>query len=306
MNVDDTYLANVSEEGLRSNVVIRCTTSDGYPCLLIKNSKEKTGYSPTSLTDNLKIKFDTLVTENGSNYYCHLIQSRKNDYYSTQQFNIVFEYVFNKITAPIDSTSLYSLVTSLEEYFRITPEQNKTRFQIGVFGELLFVRCLYQAGYPEITEKYHKNFYSKHDIEISSSLRMEIKTAEGEHRIHHFKHNQIHRSDVDVLVGSVLLERASSGLSLRDLFTQVIALYKDPDAVFALRKLMARCGISDEDAGPSFSEEKALSDIRIYNAAKLPQLPIDDVDGVTGVEYDVDCSLAESIELSEVLQILHK
>ena len=28
----------------------------------------------------------------------------------------------------------------------------------------------------EIVEKFHKNFYSKHDIEINSKVRMEVKS----------------------------------------------------------------------------------------------------------------------------------
>ena len=108
-----------------------------------------------------------------------------------------------------------TLITSLEDFFKVTPEKNKRDIQIGVFGELLTIKYLYDIGYQAIVDKYHTNFYSKHDVEISSKLRFEVKATTSEKRIHHFKHNQIMRKDVSVVVSSVLLEESKEGLSLR-------------------------------------------------------------------------------------------
>lgn len=296
------YIAQITKEELEKNTVIPCLSDDGFQSILIKNVKEKT-VSSQYATDNLNIKLDTTLLCDGVNYYFHIIQSKKNDFYSTKQFDVIYQYIFKKILEPINSIDLFNLISSLEEYFRMTPDPNRKNLQIGVFGELLFVRYLYQSGYPEITEKYHNNFYSKHDVEISSTLRVEIKTASGEKRIHHFKHNQIHRSDVDVYIGSLLLEESKEGLSLYQLFKQVISFYTSPDSIFALEKLMIRCGVSDEEEGPSFSEEKAVSSIRIYNAKSLPQLNVEEENGVTNIEYDVDCSLATATSLDEVLSV---
>ena len=196
------------------------------------------------------------------------------------------------------------LITSLEDYFKTTPEKNKREIQIGVFGELFTIKYLYDVGYPEIVDKFHKNFYSKHDLEINSKVRMEVKSTTSEKRIHHFKHNQIMRSDVKVILSSVMLEESKEGTSLKTLFEEVIPLFDDPDAKFALQKLMVRCGIADGEEGLSFAYEKALNDIRFYDAANLPKIEKETFDGITNIEYDVDCSNCDYFNVDDLIKTL--
>jgi hypothetical protein len=279
-----------------------CTDEDDRACILIKNSEEKTMISNYS-TDNLDIKLNRILYFEEKPFFVHIITSKKNDFYSAKQFDTIFEYIFKKIESPINDLDLSSLITSLEDYFKTTPDPDRKKIQIGVFGELLVVKFLYDAGYQEITEKYHQNFYSKHDVEISDKLRMEIKTSDTERRIHHFKHNQICRNDVKVIVASSLLEPSKEGLSLYDLFNEVLGIYKDADAILSLKKLMIRCGVSEEDHGLCFALEKALNDLKFYEAEKLPHLPFEETNGVTGVEYDVDCQLADDISVTDVISL---
>ena len=186
----------------------------------------------------------------------------------------------------------------------MTPEKNKRDIQIGVFGELLTIKYLYDIGYQAIVDKYHTNFYSKHDVEISSKLRFEVKATTSEKRIHHFKHNQIMRKDVSVVVSSVLLEESKEGLSLRELFDLVMPLFTNPDSQFALKKLMIRCGLDNKEYnGMSFSFEKALDDIRFYDVNSLPRIDKDSFDGIYNIEYDVDCSNCRYIETDNLLRV---
>lgn len=295
------YIADISEECLNSAVVIPCRNEQGYPTILIKNDSKKRNSGFYS-TDNLSIKTDKVLMKGDAEYFFHVIESKKNDGFSIQQFQIIYEYIFAKIVSPISAALLYTLVASLEDYFRQTPDPNRKQLQIGVFGELLSLKFLHDAGYSDILEKYHDDFFLKHDIEISPSLRVEVKTAVGEKRIHHFKHDQIHREDVDVYVVSVLLEPSQEGLSLFDLFSEVIGLTEDPDKSFALRKLMSKCGVSPEDKGLTFSENLAYSRIKIFHANSLPQLEGVVPSGVSAVEYDVDCSLTENVNVNEAVK----
>jgi hypothetical protein len=296
------YISTITADELNTHVVIPCTDEDNHPCILIRNSNPKTTISTYS-TDNLEVKLNRVLFFGGTSYFFHIIASKQTDFYSKQQFNTIFEYIFKKIASPIDDLELSTLITSLEDYFKTSPDPNRTPLQIGVFGELLVVKFLYQSGYPEIVEKYHQDFYSKHDVEITDKLRMEIKTTAGEKRIHHFKHAQIFRTDVAVYVASVVLEPSKEGYSLYELFNEVLGFYSDPDAILALKKLMIRCGVSEDDAGLRFALEKALNEIRFYKADALPKLMVGDVDGITNVEYDVDCSLAQQTLVPELISV---
>lgn len=297
------YISSIPVEEIRSGVVIPCINENGFRTILVKNTLQKTVVSEYA-TDNLSVKIDTVLYVADEQFYFHIISANQNDAQSNAQFDIVYEYVFNKIDTPISGTELSALIISLEEYFRTTPDANLFPLQVGVFGELLTIKYLYDSNYTDIVEKYHNNFYSKHDVEINSSCRIEIKTTVSEKRIHRFKHNQIYRTDTNVFVASVMLEQAKEGLSLYELFLQIFALYSSPESIFSLRKLMKRCNVDEEHVGPTFSLEKALSDLKIYDATQLPKLELDPPNGVTAISYDVDCSMAESVYVSEFISFI--
>ncbi len=297
------YISSIPVEEIRSKVVIPCINEDGFRAILVKNSLQKTVVSEYA-TDNLSVKIDTVLHVVDEQFYFHIISANKNDPQSNIQFDIVYEYVFKKIDTPISGTELSALIISLEEYFHTTPDADLFNLQAGVFGELLTIQYLHDSNYPEIIEKYHNNFFSKHDVEINSFCRIEIKTTTSERRIHNFKHNQIYRTDTNVFVASVMLEESKEGLSLYELFQQILALYSSPDSIFALRKLMKRCNVDEEHIGPSFSLEKALDDLKIYDANQLPRLELDPPKGVSAISYDVDCSMADDIEISEFISFI--
>ena len=297
------YISTISEEEFDNSVVIPCTDEENYTCILIKNALEKTVQSTYS-TENLDFKLNRVLTKDSRDCFFHIIKCKKQDIYSLQQFDIIFEYVFGKISTPLSDVQMGSLITSLEDYFKIIPDKDKTKIQTGVFGELFTVWHMYNNGFHEIVDKFHKDFFSKHDIEISQQVRLEIKTTDGEKRIHHFKHNQINRKDINVYVVSVLLERSQEGLTLFDLFEKVKELFCEPEYVFALEKLKRRCGVSEEDKGLSFAVQHAIQHIRFFDAKELPKLDCEIPGSVSAIEYDVDCSGAKSISFDELLQAI--
>lgn len=298
------YIANLTLDEIDSSVVIPCIDEQGNHALLIRNALEKSVTTNFS-TDNLNVKIDTMLYVGVKCFYFHIISSNKNDLYSIGQFEIIYEYIFKKIKDPITGNELSALVTSIEDYFRTTPEKDLFSIQVGVFGELFAIKYLYENGYENIVDKYHQNFYSKHDIELDTKNRIEIKTTVSEKRIHSFKHNQIYRNDVNVYVCSIMLEQSKEGTSLYELFLQIINLYSNPDSIFALEKLMKKCGVGEENVGLRFAMEKANNDIKIFNVEKLPKIEMEPPKGVTNVKYDVDCSFAENINISEFVAFVN-
>ena len=248
---------------------------------------------------------NTVLSFDGKDYYFHIVTAKKNDQYANDGFELVYDYVFRKIQDPILDSELAELVLSIEEYFRITPEKNNRVLQTGVWGELFCIKWIHDHGFESIIQRYHNNFYLKHDVEFSRTVRMEIKTTVDQKRIHHFRHDQICRVDISVLVASLVVEEAQQGTSLYSMFQQVLSLVHDVEDRFALQKSMKMCGVDEENHGLAFAEEKAAQDIRFYDAKDLPKLDISIPQGVTRIEYNVDCTLGIPLDNNQLIEFLN-
>jgi hypothetical protein len=300
------YKSDISLSDFQIAVVLPfMTAEDARPAILIRNKRNKTIVT-TGTTDNLEYHLNSVVEKDGESFYFHIIICSNNDGYSKEQFDFVYKYLFKRIKFAMDDNEVSQLISSLQALFKVSPEADRKKLQIGVFGELLFLYYMHQNGYPEIVKKYHSNFFSKHDVEIDSKTRIEVKTTVGSSRIHHFKHDQIFRTDVKVYIASLILEESQEGTTLKKLFDQVESFMDDPDDIFALAKLRGYCAISEEEPGPSFSFDKAIEQIKIFDAEKLPHLSDEDVAGVTEIEYNVDCSFGENIPVHDFVSILPK
>ena len=297
------YITNLTKEEVENNVIISCLDEKGNHSILIKNSLKKIITSNFD-TDHLNFQFDSLLKVEDKEFYFHIITCKNND--CLKEFNIINEYIFKKIVKPISGNDFAKLISSLEEFFKITPDKENLTLQIGVFGELLTIKFLYESGYEEILKKYHKNFYSKHDIEIDEKTRIEIKTTISEKRIHNFKHNQICRNDAKVFLISNMLEQSQEGYSLFQLFEDVLKLYNDPDSVFELKKLMKRCNIDEKHEGIKIAYIKAINDLKIFDTLDLPKINGAIPNTITNINYDVDCSFANDILVDDFIKTIKK
>lgn len=299
------YTSEISLDEFRESVVLLFVDDGNRPTVLIKNSVEKT-VPERGKTDNLEYRLNSVVEKDGEKFFVHIITCLKDDSTSKEQFAIGFKYLFNKINSPLKDKELSALMVSLESLFKVSKEKDLTPLRTGVFGELVFIDYLYRSGFTEIIDKYHSNFFSKHDIEITDKVRIEIKTSAGTKRIHHFKHDQIFRNDIDVFVGSVLLEQSQEGMTLLALMERVMGYCEDKDSIMSFGQLKGLCGIGKEDPGPSFAYERAISSIKFYEAKELPHLSLNEQPGVTNISYDVDCSLSNELSLEGFLEALSR
>lgn len=289
MKTEFKYIAELTEEEFKNNVVLPFTNEEGRPCVLIRNAVEKQNLQIGS-TDNLEYRLNTVVNHKNENYYFHIISCLKDDGYSKEQFSIAYSYLFKSINEPKSDFEIGSLINSLEQLFKTTPEKDRFELHVGVFGELLFLDYMDKNGCQNILDSYHSNFFSKHDLEIDSKNRIEIKTTVSGKRIHHFSHDQIFRNDINVYVVSNVLEESEEGVSLNEMFDKIISKLNNPKSVLIFGQLKGFCGISESNPGPSFSYEKALSDLKIFNAYNLPHLTNNETKGISKISYDVDCS----------------
>ena len=304
MRIEYKYISNISIEDFNKNNVLPFYNENNNPCVLIKNSKNKEILS-TGSTDNLLYHLNSIFIKDNNKYYFHVIMCKHNDEYSKEQFSLLYEYLFKSIDEPKSDFDIETLINSLEDLFKITEEKDLIKLHTGVFGELLFVNYAYDMGCSQILTKYHKKFYSKHDLELDKNNRIEIKSSLSQNRIHTFSHDQIYRKDVKVYVVSILLEESSEGVTLYELFEKLINKSSDSDIVFWLSKLKGFCGISHENVGPSFAYQKALNELKVFDAESLPHLTLDNVKGISNISYDVNCSTCDDINFNDFIKIIN-
>lgn len=297
------YISNITADEFEKNVVVPCFDEEGFSSLLIKNSNENKTVCSSFKTNNLKWELNKILMKDGQPFNFHIIKMLKKDSYSVSQFNIIFDYIFSKIQNPISDFELQQLLSSIEDLFQVTPEKDLRLFQIGIFGELLTIRYLYENGILSIGDKYHNHFSSKHDIEINQNLRIEVKSSVNEKRIHRFSHSQISRTDISVIIASLILEEAKEGTSLKEMFDYVFDIVNNPDVRFNLQLLYKKCNLENTD-GLRFALNKAKEDIRFISAKNAPKIPAVKFEGVSNISYDVDLSMAECYSLDEILTLL--
>lgn len=300
MKTKFTYIAEISNEMFEKENVLPFTNEEGKSCILIRNKKNKINLSKGS-TDNLEYHLNSVFYKDRVPHYFHMLSCIKEDKYSKEQFEIAYEYLFKSLKEPKTDFDIYQLINSLEQLFKVTPDKDLKKIQTGVYGELLFVLVCVENGAKNILNKYHRNFFSKHDLELDSKNRVEIKSTIGLQRIHHFSHEQLVRNDVNVYVCSTILEESSEGVTLYELFERILKITSDPKIILSLGQLKGLCGVSNENPGLAFSFDKAKNDLKLFKACDLPHLDIIDSNGITNISYDVDCSFGQEIEMASFI-----
>lgn len=276
---------------------------EGSLVILIKNIAESRNTSEFT-SEFLHYKLNNVVLRgNVEEIFVHTILLRKDTTESREQFVTIYNYIFSKFDKKMSAADIHKLVHSINEIFSFKNDSfSDKNLKIGVFGELLVFKYLLDNGITRADRYYHKDFYRKHDMEINSSTRIEIKTVSSLPRIHPFKHDQIVRKDVNVYVASAVVELAETGHSLFDLFNEIISRCSNLELTLALESLKRRCGISRDDPGMHISLEYCLEKIKFYKAADLPQLVSLIPAGVSDVSYKVDCELAPEFDLISMLR----
>lgn len=304
MNLDDKYFIKLNRYDLLKKNIVEAINKENKKCILIKDS-EMDNITYEFRSDYLHLK--TCVKLSYEEQYVgiyHILICLSNEESIVTDFLSVFERLLFKNTEKMSANEVINLFNSIDELFKTTPEKENKELQIGLYGELLVLKHLFNLGY-NIINFWHHDYFLKHDIEIDNKNRIEIKTTTKESRIHTFKHNQLARNDVNVYVISCILEVAEKGLSLRSLIEQIIDLCTDFKMINTLCVLKKKCGITDDSCGMCFNEKLAYSKIKIYNSKNIPQLTEEIPDSITHIIYDVDLSNVKSIEFDEIMDKIY-
>lgn len=183
------YFAEMKIENISNRNVILCKDEEGRMTLLIRNSLNEENHVSFQ-NDYLLLKNNVnLTVENISLGNFHILICKKTDDISVSHFARVCNSIFVKNDKPISSDEMVKLFYSLERIFS-EKEMKNSNLEIGLYGELAVINYLFKLG-SKFYDKWHGDFFNKHDFELNEKVKVEVKTTTKNNRIHTFNHDQI-------------------------------------------------------------------------------------------------------------------
>lgn len=304
MNQNNEYFVGLDKEKLLTKNVVVAKNINGKLSILIKSTISE-NMSNIFSTDFMQLKTcSKIFLDNVFIGLYHIVVCLSEDVDIINEFCKVFDLLILKNPKKMSSKDVLDLFNSIDLIFKTTVEKENRELQIGLYGELITLKYLYKRGYINILEKWHSNFFSKHDIELDKSNRIEIKTTVKEERIHSFKHNQLTRKDVNVYVVSCMLEYSEEGLSLFDLIAQIMDICNDYKKINSLQILKKKCGIDSNNKGLIFNENFSYLKIKLFDSRCIPQIKEEIPETITHVSYDVNLSSVNEMSFEKISHLL--
>lgn len=304
MNQHNEYFVNLDKEELFTKNVVVAKNINGKLSILIKSTSSE-NMSNIFSTDFMQLKTcSKIFLDNEFIGLYHIVVCLSEDIEVINEFCKVFDLLILKNPKKMSSEDVLDLFNSIDLIFKTTVEKENKELQIGLYGELITLKYLYKLGYINILEKWHYNFFSKHDIELDKSNRIEIKTTVKEERIHSFKHNQLARKDVNVYVVSCMLEYSEEGLSLFDLIAQIMDICNDYKKINSLQILKKKCGIDSNNKGLTFNEDFSYLKIKLFDSRCIPQIKGEIPETITHISYDVNLTSVNEMSFERISHLL--
>jgi hypothetical protein len=167
---------------------------------------------------------------------------------------------------------------------------------LGLWGELL---VLSRANDPEAAaQAWHVSPSERYDFAAGAS-RLEVKTATGRVREHHFSLEQLNPSGSVVTVASVLTEKSSGGTSVGDLLAQLLPRLGGGARTRVESVVLATLGDDWNHVDQRFDLELALESLALFAASDIPSVPPALPTGVTRVQFTSDLSSVAPLASSQ-------
>ena len=272
----------------RDSIYVMASDAEGHKCVLLKSKGENLVHRLKTDYMSLKTNVEMMDGEKRDMGKYHVVLCLSNDIDVNNQFVRVCSYMFSAINENIETSFIIQLFQDIQTLFETSADTDTHNLQVGVYGEMELIKYLRENGRDDLAEKWHSDFYTRHDIEIDSSHRIEIKTTNKEKRIHSFRHNQLVQKNMDITIASVKVEECEQGTNLYDLLLEVQNQFTDIKKKLLIEKLIKRCKLTSEDKGIICNEQIVFDDIKLYKANDVPHIDTVIPAGVTNVSYDVN------------------
>ena len=214
---------------------------------------------------------------------------------------LYFLHVANSIITAIPDhpcdEDIASAMSKLVELFHAMSKLPKKSVQ-GLWAELF---CIARSREPRtMLNCWHQLPGDLYDFG-SEKLRLEVKSASGELRQHHFALAQLSPPEgVTVLLASVFANRAGGGTSIADLVDEIQGrLGDDPELSVQLDRVVGLTLGSDWRAAfeDRFDREQATASSGFYSSDVVPSVSKVLPPGVSDVRFRVDLSSCPTVDL---------
>jgi hypothetical protein len=207
---------------------------------------------------------------------------------------VLHEYFLRAITPVIVSLpprptreEVVRAVNSLIELFRRASQTARKTVQ-GLWAELFVILG---ANDPSaLLRCWHAEPEDRFDF-AEDGLRLEVKSAAGRLRIHHFSHEQLRPpAGTLAMIASVLMERSAGGRTVNDLIDDIRQRVADPDLLMRLDAVVAdtlgnEWRSAHEDR---FDWHLAAESVRFLDARIIPSVAAAIPPQVSDIHYRVD------------------
>jgi Putative PD-(D/E)XK family member, (DUF4420) len=190
--------------------------------------------------------------------------------------------------------------STLAELFRAMTKPARKTVQ-GFWAELFVISR--SGDVPILVQSWHVEPTDIYDFNAGSQ-RLEVKSASGEARSHHFSLNQLLEPEgTRVVIASVLVERAGGGVSLRELVERIrTQLTPHPELLLKLDYIvLSTLGDSwRRSFSESFDYEHATTSLCFLSASDIPTVGKDAPYEVSNISFKVDVSGVPELKRSQL------
>ena len=196
--------------------------------------------------------------------------------------------------------SFYEFVHSIIVLFNPTKKEAYLNC-IGTYGELSFIKMMYEKGFNISSYWHKKGAYSKYDFSLEG-INIEIKTSEKDNTIFKIKHNQLFNNDPNYVGLVVIKESGDNGISLKELvdFFKTEKVFSN-NLLFQIALANELSKNIDKDA---YEKKFICTDIFCFNAKDVDTIR-DIPFCISNVEYDYDFDLTESFNIDKMISIIN-
>ena len=187
-----------------------------------------------------------------------------------------------------DASSINQAVDSLVELFRALSSPPTKAVQ-GLWAELLLLAESQDPG--RLMDAWHTVPEDLYDFN-EGSHRIEVKSAQGEVRRHHFSLSQLlPPAGTTLVIVSVIVNRAGGGTTINDLIDELRSTFSgSPDRLLRLYKVITlTLGVRWREADlEMFDRSAARQSMALFRPSDVPMVSPDLPPGVSNVRFSSD------------------
>ena len=194
----------------------------------------------------------------------------------------------------VDRDALVAFFRSMIRLFSVGPSRDLQNERQGLWGELYMMKVT--RGFQFWAPFWHSETTRKFDFSCASK-RVEVKSAIGEVRMHHFAHRQIYALEgEEIFIVSLLLRKEEAGLDLRTLIREAREALQATEHLFKLERAVRQAGMEAmDDPGPAYDDVEAAKGLACFRATDAPHFTMPEPPGVSQTQYRVDLSTAPRV-----------